>query len=171
MKSFKQTPEELEELLDFLEEDIENVRRVREFCEEENLEVRFEVHAKAETVDESARHSPVEKDQIIKTLIFKVGENFVAVMAPGDRRVDEEKLEKLTGEEVRMAKPEEVADTTGYVIGGVSPFDLDIPVYMEEALLEHEEVRPAAGSRVIGVEVEPEELAEAVQAVALNVSG
>lgn len=164
MKSFKQTPEELEEVLDFLEEDIENVRRVKQFCDEKDLEVKFEVHAKAETVDESAQHSPVEKDQIIKTLIFKAGENFVAVMAPGDRRVDEEKLEELTGEKVRMANPQEVTETTGYIVGGVSPFDLEIKTYMEEVLLEHEEVRPAAGSRVIGVEVEPEELAEAIGA-------
>ncbi|MFB6147894.1 MAG: YbaK/EbsC family protein, partial [Candidatus Nanohaloarchaea archaeon] len=98
----------------------------------------------------------IEEEKIVKTLVFIAGEEAVAVMMPGDSRLDEDELEELTGEAVRMADPEEVEDATGYVVGGVSPFDLDIPVYMEESILERDEVKPAAGSRVVGVELEPD---------------
>lgn len=171
MKSFKQGPEELEKFLEFIGEDIENVRRVREFCRDKDLDVSFEIHPKAETVDESVQHSPASKDQIIKTLIFKVDEKFVAVLAPGDSRVDTEKLREITDEEnIRMADPEEVQEESGYVIGGVSPFDLELPIYMEETLLQHHKVRPAAGSRVIGAEVNPEKLREVTEAEVVDIS-
>lgn len=166
MNSFTQKPSELVQILDFLEDDIENVRRA--IKEVKDLDVKFEIHAKAETVDESVQHSPVEKNQIIKTLVFKASEDFIAVMCPGDRRVDEDKLEDLVGES-RMAKPSEVEDETGYIVGGVSPFDLDIPVYASEKIPEGE-VRPAGGSRVIGVKIDREELFEVVRPEVVDLS-
>lgn len=169
--SFKQEPGELEKFLEFIEEDIENIRRVKEFCREKDLEVNFEIHPKAETVDESVQHSPVSKDQIVKTLIFKAEGEFVAVLAPGDRRVDTDKLKEIEeANDVRMANPDEVQEKSGYVIGGVSPFDLDLRIFMDESLLKNEKVRPAAGSRVVGAEVVTEELRDAINATVVDVS-
>jgi len=161
---FQQQPEELNQFLDFIAEDLENIRRVINFCEEKDLEVEFKVHSKSETAKESAEKTDIELDQIVKTLVFKAGESFVAVLCPGNKRVSEHKLEEITGEKVRMANPDEVKENTGYVVGGVSPFDLDIPVYMEENLLEKEEVKPAAGSRVVGVTLDSLELKDTVEA-------
>ncbi len=166
MNSFTQTPEETGELLNFLEQDIENVRRVIEQIK--GLDVEFEIHAKAETVDESVQHSPIDRNQIIKTLIFKASDCFVAVMCPGDKRVDENKLEKLVGE-VRMAKPSEVKEETGYIVGGVSPFDLNIPVYASNQIPEGE-VRPAGGSRVIGVKIDRDELFNLIEPEIVDVT-
>lgn len=169
MNSFSQTLEEMDELADFLEEDIENIQRVISFCEEKNLEVEFEIHAKAETCEESADHSPMEMHQIVKTLVFKAGEEYVAVLAPGDKRVSESRLEEVTGEEIDMAEPSEVEKATDYVVGGVSPFDLDIPIYMEQSLLDNDSVRPAAGSRLVGVNIDPSKLRDTVDAETLKV--
>ncbi|MFB6174967.1 MAG: YbaK/EbsC family protein [Candidatus Nanohalobium sp.] len=169
MKYFEQTPEELEEFLGFMEEDLENVKRVKETVEEEGLEADFIVHAKSETVEESAENTGVDEEEIVKTLVF-VGERPVAVLCPGDTSVSESKLEDLTSSEVRMARPDEVEEATGYYVGGVSPFDLEIPVYMEEEILENEEVKPAAGSRVVGVTVDPEALKEVSGAEVVDVS-
>lgn len=166
MKSFAQKPSELKEILNFLEEDIENVRKVIEGLED--LDAEFEVHAKAETVDESVKHSPIDRDQIIKTLIFKASDDFIAVMCPGDKRVDENKLEDLVGE-VRMANPSEVEEETGYIVGGVSPFNLDIPVYASSEIPKGE-VRPAGGSRVIGVKIDKEELFDLVRPKVVDVT-
>lgn len=163
MKSFTQTLSEMDEMSDFLEEDIENIQRVIDFCRENSLEVEFEVHAKAETCEESVQHSPVEMDQIVKTLVF-IADEPVAVLCPGNKRASEDKLEDIVGSNVRMANPDEVEESTGYVIGGVSPFDLGIPVYMDESILEHDTVRPAAGSRVVGANVDPENLSQVIDA-------
>lgn len=165
-KSFTQTPEQLEELLNFMEKDMENVRKV--IKELKDLNVDFEVHAKAETVNESVQHSPIDKDQIIKTLVFKAEDGFIAVMCPGDRRVNEDKLEEEVGK-IRMAKPGEVKKSTGYVVGGVSPFNLEIPVYASEKIPEGE-VRPAGGSRVIGVKINRDDLFKLVEPEILDVT-
>ena len=158
MKAFRQNPEELEEFINFMEDDLKNVERVLgELIDEE---VEFMVHAKSETVEESAKNTDMSEGNIIKTLIF-IGENPVAVLCPGDTSVSENKLEEIIGSEVRMARPEEVKETTGYIVGGVSPFNLDIPVYASEKIPEGE-VRPAGGSRVIGVKIDREELFEVV---------
>lgn len=147
----------MEELAGFLEEDIENIQRVIDFCKENSIEAEFEVHAKAETCAESAEHSPVSLDQIVKTLVF-IADEPIAVLCPGSKRVDTEKLGKFLETEVRMANPDEVKEATGYPIGAVSPFDLEIPIYMEETLADEKVLRPAAGSRAVGAEIEPEEL-------------
>lgn len=147
-----------------MEEDTENVRRVIETCRKSGIDVGFKVHAKAETVEESSENTGVEPGRIVKTLVFKSGEDFVAVMCPGDERVSEQKLGEITGDEVRMARPDEVKQETGYIVGGVSPFDLEIPVYMEESIMDRRSVKPAAGSRVVGVEIEPQDLKQVTDA-------
>jgi prolyl-tRNA editing enzyme YbaK/EbsC (Cys-tRNA(Pro) deacylase) len=60
-----------------------------------------------------------------------------------------------------MARPEEVKEHTGYTVGGVSPFNLDIPVYASDNISDGE-VRPAGGSRVIGVKIDRDELFDLV---------
>lgn len=168
-QKFSQTPEQLDYFLDSIEEDLENIRRVRQFCQENGVEVDFIVHGKAETVEESAENTGVDRSEIVKTLVF-IGEEPVAVLCPGNTSVAEEKLQEILGTEVRMADPEEVKEATGYTIGGVSPFDLDIKVLMEEELLDKEEVKPAAGSRVVGLKIDPNELKKSIDAETVEVS-
>lgn len=169
MKGFNQTPEEMEEFAEFMEEDIENIQRVIGEVMSEEIDAEFMVHAKAETVEESAENTDMEAENIIKTLVF-IGENPVAVLCPGDTSVSEGKLEEILGSEARMARPQEVTDATGYIVGGVSPFDLDIKVLMEESILEKDRVKPAAGSRVLGVSIDAEDLKEVSGAEAVDVS-
>ncbi|MFP4038853.1 MAG: aminoacyl-tRNA deacylase [Candidatus Nanohaloarchaea archaeon] len=167
-RCFTQGINEIEKFIDFFEEDAENIRRVIEFVKDEGLDAEFILHGKAETVEESAENTGVEPRNVVKTLIFS-GERPVAVLCPGNTSVAEEKLEEVLGSEVRMATPEEVTEATGYTVGGVSPFDLEIPVYIEEEILERDEVKPAAGSRVLGLKVDPEALKEAVDAEAADI--
>jgi prolyl-tRNA editing enzyme YbaK/EbsC (Cys-tRNA(Pro) deacylase) len=168
-QKFSQSPEQLDQFLDFIEEDLENIRRVKEFCQENGVEVDFIVHGKAETVEESAENTGVDPSEIVKTLVF-IGEEPIAVLCPGNTSVSEEKLEDILSTDVRMADPEEVKEATGYTIGGVSPFDLDVKVLMEEELLEKEEVKPAAGSRVVGLNLKPADLRDMNKAELVDLS-
>lgn len=169
-QSFKQNTGELENFLEFIEEDLENIHRVKKFCQTNNLNVEFIVHGKAETVEESAENTGIEPKEIVKTLVFKTDDNFVAVLCPGNTSVDEEKLENHLGKQVEMANPKEVKENTGYTIGGVSPFDLEIQTLMDKEILERNEVKPAAGSRVIGAKINPKKLQKAIDAEVVDVS-
>ncbi|QKQ98685.1 hypothetical protein GKQ38_04130 [Candidatus Nanohaloarchaea archaeon] len=166
---FTQSPEQLKEFLEFIEDDIDNVRRVIDTVEEKGLDADFMVHAKSETVEESAENTDIDEKEIVKTLVFMADEP-VAVLCPGHTSVSETKLESILEAEIRMASPEEVTEATGYYVGGVSPFDLDIPVLMEESILEQEKVKPAAGSRVVGVTINTEDLKEVTGAEVVDVS-
>ncbi len=165
---FTQAPEELEQFLDFMEDDLENVRRVIEAVKDNGVDAEFMVHAKAETVQESADNTDMDRSGIVKTLVF-IAREPVAVLCPGHMRVSEQKLSDLTGVQVRMADPGEVLEATGYHVGGVSPFDLGIPVYMEESILDQERVKPAAGSRVVGVTLAPDDLRDVTGAEVVEI--
>lgn len=168
-ESFEQDAKELEEFLNLIEEDKENIRRVIETLGNEN--VVFEVHPKAETTKESKRHSNIAENKIIKTLIFGDGEEYIAALAPGNKRINTEKLEKLAGKSnLQLANPDDIRKETGYIVGGVSPFDLEIPIYMEESITDHDKVRPASGSRLIGVKIEPKKLKELTDAYTYNIA-
>lgn len=167
--SFKQNLEEMEEFSGFVEKDIENIQRVIQELKENDVEAEFMVHAKSETVAESAENTGMEAKNIVKTLVF-IGEEPVAVLCPGNSSVSEKKLREILGTEVRMAKPSEVKEATGYIVGGVSPFDLDIKVLMEKSLMDRERLKPAAGSRVVGVSINPEDLEKISGAELVDIS-
>lgn len=154
---------EAEEFLEIFEEDTENIRRVRKTLDENDVDSNIFFHGKSMSAEKSAERTGFETSQIVKSLVF-VGDQPFVCLVPGDKRVDEQKLEDLTGSKVEMADPETVKSSTGYVVGGVSPFDLDIPVYMEEGLIEHDTVKPAAGSKVTGVGINPGKMAELADA-------
>jgi len=66
-----------------------------------------------------------EASEVIKTLVF-IGNNPIIVITPGDKRANITEIEKITGEQnLRMAKPEEVMNFTGYDVGSVSPFGIN----------------------------------------------
>lgn len=63
--------------------------------------------------------------EVIKTLVF-VGSRPVLVVLPGDKMADVNKIKDFVGEkELRMAKPAEVLQLTGYGVGAVSPFGIN----------------------------------------------
>jgi len=72
----------------------------------------------------------------------------VLVLTSGAHRVDVEKVAALAGVgALRRAKPEFVKETTGQVIGGVSPIAHPAPIatYLDTALRQYDELWAAAG--------------------------
>ena len=76
----------------------------------------------ARTAQEAANALGIVVGQIAKSIIFrrKSDDACVLVIASGDRRVDEKKVEALIGK-VGKADADFVRERTGFAIGGVSP--------------------------------------------------
>ena len=71
-----------------------------------------------------ARALGLREHQAVKTLVFETdkGER-VLVMVGGDRSAISGQLKRAVGtRDVRMARPEDVLATTGYVVGSIPPF-------------------------------------------------
>lgn len=87
------------------------------------------------TVDEVCAFLKISPQKLIKTLIFKVDGKPVAVLARGDRAVNEHKLKRLLkAEVVEMAPGEMVEAVTGAPVGFAGPVGLDIPIYADYEL-------------------------------------
>ena len=85
------------------------------------------------TIEEvvSFLNKPAEK--FVKTLIYNVDGNAVAVMVRGDRDVNETKLRKLlNANEVELAEPEMVIAATGADIGFAGPIGIKCTLVMDK---------------------------------------
>ena len=82
-------------------------------------------------------------------------------LVPGDRRADERKVAAAVGaREVRVARPEEVIEATGFDPGAVAPFPqkAGVAVLLERTLLQHQTVWIGAGSTQHMAELMPGDL-------------
>ena len=103
----------------------------------------------ARTAQQAADALGVALGQIAKSIIFrrKSDDAAVLVIASGDRRVDERKVEALVGGKIGRADAEFVKARTGFSIGGVSPVaHAALPVTLiDRELFRFSEIWAAAG--------------------------
>jgi len=117
------------------------------------------------TVDDAARFLGVSRSRIVKTLIVIAGDEVYAVVIPGDKRLDINKLTSITGARPRLAKLGEVVEKTGYPVGGVPPIALPnhVKLVVDESLLKHDRVYGGGGEDGVLLEFNPKELVELVK--------
>ncbi len=91
-------------------------------------EVHTPVKGDVETVANYLNASP---RQFIKSLLYIVDSKPVFVIVPGDRMVIEDKMVKVFGDKFRPATDEEIKEITSAPAGYISPYKLDVDVYMD----------------------------------------
>jgi prolyl-tRNA editing enzyme YbaK/EbsC (Cys-tRNA(Pro) deacylase) len=118
------------------------------------------------TADEAASAVGCEVGQIVKSLVFVVGEAPVLALVSGSNRLDEAKLAVLGGGEVRRATADEVRAASGYAVGGVPPFghETALRTFVDTDLLQHDVVWAAAGTPKHVFAVDPAALVAATGA-------
>lgn len=103
------------------------------------------------TALEAATSIGCDLQQIVKSLVFRTKATCqpVLVLASGLNQVDLAKLTQQVGEDVVKADADFVRAVTGFAIGGIPPIghktEIDF-VYIDESLLEFDEVWAAAGT-------------------------
>jgi prolyl-tRNA editing enzyme YbaK/EbsC (Cys-tRNA(Pro) deacylase) len=127
----------------------------------------------ARTAQQAADALGVSLGQIAKSIVFRRKSDDVAVLviASGDRRVDERKVEALVGSTGR-ADAEFVKARTGYSIGGVSPVGhLQPPVMLiDRDLFRFDEIWAAAGHPHAVFMLRPQDLERLTHAPVVDVS-
>ena len=123
----------------------------------------IELPVSAKTARQAAEAVGVSVGQIAKSLIFTANGSPILVIASGDNRVDERKLETLAGAKIRRADPETVRQATGFSIGGVPPVGhaTKLPTYIDRDLLRHPLIYAAGGVPECVFHLHPEELLRA----------
>jgi prolyl-tRNA editing enzyme YbaK/EbsC (Cys-tRNA(Pro) deacylase) len=81
---------------------------------------RFELPV--ETVENASQVAGADPSDIVKTIIVSYGSGYAAIIVPGNCRVDLKKVSQVLGVgKVRLARPNEIRELTGFDVGGVSP--------------------------------------------------
>jgi len=87
------------------------------------------------TIEEVTRFLNITSPQLVKTLIYMVDEEPVAVLVRGDHELNEAKLKNALGaQSVEMASERTVEETTGAPLGFAGPVGLKIKVVADNAL-------------------------------------
>ena len=129
--------------------DKEPVKRVekslKEFDQKQNIII---LDTPARTASEAASSLGCEIGAIVKSLLFKIENNFILCLVAGDKKVSLNKIKKdLNIKDASMASAEEVKNVTGFTIGGVSPIGHlnKIDIYIDKSLKRFNSLFAAAG--------------------------
>jgi len=111
----------------------------------------------ARTANDAATALGCKVGAIVKSLLFKAGEDFVLCLVSGDKRCSLNKLKKiLSKKNVSMANPDDVKKVTGYTIGGVSPIGhlTKLKIFLDNNLKRFSKIYAAAGhpNAVFGID-------------------
>jgi prolyl-tRNA editing enzyme YbaK/EbsC (Cys-tRNA(Pro) deacylase) len=102
------------------------------------------------TADDAARAVGCQVGQIVKSLVFKGKESQAAILVAtsGANRVNEKKIATIISEPISQAEADFVREKTGFAIGGVPPVGhvQQIRIFIDEDLLQYEEIYAAAGT-------------------------
>jgi Cys-tRNA(Pro) deacylase len=144
-----------------------SLESVRAFFAQNAPEIRIiEKATSTATVAQAAEAHGIEPGRIAKTLSLRVGERSFLVVTRGDARLDNRKVKAAFGGKASMLDAEQVQKLTGHPVGGVCPFGLatPLPVYCDISLKAFDEVVPAAGSTHTAVRIDPQHMADLVNA-------
>ncbi|HEY4347742.1 MAG TPA: YbaK/EbsC family protein [Gaiellaceae bacterium] len=126
------------------------------------------------TAAAAARAIGCRLEQIVKSIVVVVDGEFVLVLVPGHRRADLESVAAaLEGEEIRVARADEVLAATGFEPGAVAPFPSGAirTVLLERTILQHSRVWIGAGTPSHMAELSPHELQRLSGAATADVAG
>ncbi len=102
----------------------------------------------ARTAVDAAKSLNCEVGAIVKSLLFKNGDNYFLCLVSGDKRCSLNKLKKFfNSKDLSMASPDDVKEQTGYTIGGVSPIGHinSLLILVDSSLNRFEDLFAAAG--------------------------
>jgi Cys-tRNA(Pro)/Cys-tRNA(Cys) deacylase len=96
--------------------------------------------------------------RVLKTLMALVDGKPVCAIVPSDREVSMKKLASaFGGKSAQMMKPADAERSTGYKVGGISPFGQmrKVPIAIDESALAHDYVFINGGQRGLQVKLDP----------------
>ncbi len=153
--------------------------RAEEFTERVEDQYGFEVNAHefpegTKTAADAAEAVGCSVAQIASGIVLSADDDLVVSVTSGANRVSTAKIADRVGVDpatVSMADADDIKRTLGWSIGGVPPFchETDVPVFMDETLMEFDEVWAAAGTPEAVFPIDPETLAELAGATVADV--
>ena len=118
---------------------------------------------------EAAEGLGVAPARVFKTLVADLDGALAVAIVPAAAQLD---LKRLGGKRAAMAEPKRVENTTGYVLGGVSPLGQrrSLPTTLDASALDHPTIYVSAGRRGLELELAPNDLVKLTAARVREIS-
>ena len=148
--------------------------KVIEAFKEENIHIEIlNLDVSTKTSQEAADAVSCDIKQIAKSIVFfeSTKNKLVQIFVSGPNRVNFESFQKQTNLMIEKADADYVRENTGFAIGGVAPLGhKNSPLYfMDNTLVEFEEVWCAAGTPSSLFKLKTEDLLRVTEAKIVNI--
>jgi len=124
--------------------------------------------------EEAAAALGVDAACVYKTLIAKLdGRALVVALVPVDAELDLKALAAHAGaKRAEMASPRDAERSTGYVVGGISPFGQrkTLRTFVDTGMTRYDQVYVSAGKRGLELEVAPADLIRLCRATSASIA-
>lgn len=122
---------------------------------------------------EAAEKLAVDPDQVFKTLVVKLDNDFLCVaILPVESMLSMKLVAKAVGvKKAAMANKGEVQRVTGYVLGGVSPLGQKkrLKTVLDTSAQNFQTIFVSAGKRGLEIELSPQDLAKLLAAKSADI--
>jgi Cys-tRNA(Pro) deacylase len=124
------------------------------------------------TAQEAAATIGTTLSRIVKSLVFLSGDQPILALVSGENRVDTQRLGEITGGAIKRASADEARAATGFSIGDVPPVGhpARLATYLDQDLLQYDEVWAAAGMRNTVFRITPTDLQCITDAVVVDLA-
>ena len=149
----------------------ESLKRVKQEVIELSLDADVIEIKIAKSSTEAATEIGCKLEEIAKSIVLKSETgNYYLFICSGIHKVDIKKAGLLISEDLKVAKPSEIRDFTGFAIGGVSPLGHKnkIAKIYDDYLVNLDLVYAAAGTPKHVLKCKPDQLLKKTKGIALD---
>lgn len=125
------------------------------------------------TVEAAAAAVGTEPENIVKSLLFFAGDDFVLAITSGPAHIERRAIAthfEVGRKKVKLADPQTVLKETGYQVGAMPPFGhfTPLPTLIDLRVLEKDQVYAGGGSEQTLLRIAPETILAVTQAQILD---
>ena len=115
--------------------------------------------ASCHSVEEAAQTVNTEKDNFVKNIcLIDSNENLIVAIVKGEDRVSISLVKKVLNKKLRIARPEEILQKTGYPCGGTPSFGYNAKFIIDPKVMDKEVIYTGGGSENSLVKISSREL-------------
>ena len=123
--------------------------KLQQYIDENGLTAKIiSLDTSTKTGEESVKALDCTPEEIIKSIIVVTNtKEFFLVILQGNRKIKTKKVKKLLNvKDVKLASPGQVEKETGYRVGDVPPISVELPVIIDELVIEGEKLYGGGGA-------------------------
>ena len=133
---------------------------LQKFLDENRIDAEIvKIEKGSKTVKEAAIGLGIHSDIIVKSIVFvtKSGHGLICIVQC-KYKIDHQKVEKIIGETVNTASPDDVLNYTKYKAGGVPPISTGVKTIIDENVLKLRECYAGGGTDTHLIKMNPQDI-------------